>query len=101
MTFVPPSELAVRVVPTPNGRGEVHVTLFRIRHQPSGLSEVRSAQTCDAGSGMSIGSLSRVGAVSKKLSSTGWALNHGRRMAASLSGANAPSAALRGDDAEA
>src|SRR5436190_24279775 len=79
--LVPPSETTVRVVPTPKGRGEVQTMRFRLRHQPSGASAVSSDQTSLAGRGTSNVSASRTGAVSKNVSSTGFAANQGRATA--------------------
>src|SRR5882724_6940814 len=65
----------VRVVPTPNGRGEVHVMRSITRHHDSGFSEVSSAHTSDAGFATANVSCRRNGAAAKKPSSTGSALN--------------------------
>src|SRR5437764_13655506 len=64
-----------RVVPTPNGRGDVQVTRETARHQDKVSSLVKSAHTRSAGRGTSMVSTYRVGAVSKKPSSQGCSLD--------------------------
>src|SRR4051794_10365919 len=84
MTLAPRSARTIRVLPTPCGGGEVQSTRWIARHQCSGQSPVRSDQTSAAGLGTSNVSARRTGALSKKLSSTGWVVNIGARTGATL-----------------
>ena len=79
--LAPWSAFTSRVVPTPNGRGEVQRTSCRIRHQCSASSAVSSAQTFSADWAISKPARSRIGALSKNDSSTGLHLNQGATQA--------------------
>src|SRR6201999_2891369 len=78
--LAPCSAFTSRVVPTPNGRGEVQLTSCRIRHQCSASSAVSSAQTFSADCPTSKPARSRIGALSKNDSSTGLQLNQGHML---------------------
>src|ERR1700761_9460812 len=75
--LAPWSAFTSRVVPTPNGRGVVQRTSCRIRHQCRASSAHSSAHTSAAGLAISKPPTRRIGALSRKLSSTGLHLNQG------------------------
>src|ERR1700753_3526428 len=82
--LAPCSAFTSRVVPTPNGRGEVQRTSCRIRHQCSASSAVSSAHTFSADCATSKLARRRIGALSKNDSSTGLHLKQGPTLRASL-----------------